>query len=143
MQAIKEKLSDMSAMRQAKAEAREEEKAEKELAKTRIQVAHEVRMAREAEAAMDLHVNKAAEKAIEHERKYQKPIHGGVGEDTGYGQESYARNPCNSPTGGSGYLTDPTCRGGSMDPTAGSADGTDYASTRSVGAPPYSHDHSL
>uniref|UniRef100_A0A5B6YY64 Uncharacterized protein n=1 Tax=Davidia involucrata TaxID=16924 RepID=A0A5B6YY64_DAVIN len=63
MQAVKEKLNDMKAMRQAKAEAKEEEKAEKELAKARVEIAHEVRMAREAEAAMDLHVTKAAERA--------------------------------------------------------------------------------
>ncbi|KAL7126186.1 hypothetical protein ABFS83_14G168600 [Erythranthe nasuta] len=69
MQAIKDKLNDLSAMRKAKAEAREEEKAEKELAKARVEVAHEVRMAKEAEAAMDLHVHKAVEKAAEHERK--------------------------------------------------------------------------
>ncbi|KAI3444876.1 hypothetical protein Pfo_001541, partial [Paulownia fortunei] len=56
----------MSAMRKAKAEAKEEEKAEKELAKSRIQVAHEVRMAREAEAEMDHHVNKAAKKVDLH-----------------------------------------------------------------------------
>ncbi|KAL8028618.1 hypothetical protein ABFS82_14G170400 [Erythranthe guttata] len=74
MQAIKEKLNDLSAMRKAKAEAREEEKAEKELAKARVEVAHEVRMAKEAEAAMDLHVHKAVEKAAEHERKQH---HGG------------------------------------------------------------------
>ncbi|KAA8520362.1 hypothetical protein F0562_014618 [Nyssa sinensis] len=63
MQAVKEKLSDMKVMRQAKAEAKEEEKAEKELAKSRVEIAHEVRLAREAEAAMELHVTKAAEKA--------------------------------------------------------------------------------
>ncbi|KAL7083676.1 hypothetical protein ACP275_14G177600 [Erythranthe tilingii] len=77
MQAIKEKLNDLSAMRKAKAEAREEEKTEKELAKARVEVAHEVRMAKEAEAAMDLHVHKAVEKAAEHERKQ----HHGSGSD--------------------------------------------------------------
>ncbi|KAL9142242.1 hypothetical protein ABFS82_14G156000 [Erythranthe guttata] len=70
MQAIKEKLSDINAMRKAKAEAKEEERAEKELAKVKGQVAYEVRMAREAEAAMDRHVSKAAEKAAEYERKH-------------------------------------------------------------------------
>ncbi|KAL3537172.1 hypothetical protein ACH5RR_000538 [Cinchona calisaya] len=69
MQAIKGKLNDMSHMRKAKAEAKEEEKQEKEMAKTRVQVAKEVRMAREAEAAMDLHVNKAAEKIAHQETK--------------------------------------------------------------------------
>ncbi|XP_057980527.1 uncharacterized protein LOC131166199 isoform X2 [Malania oleifera] len=53
----------MSAMRKAKAEAKAEEKAEKELAKARVEVAHEVRLAREAEAQMELHVNKASQKA--------------------------------------------------------------------------------
>ena len=51
--------------------------AEKEMAKSRIEVAHEVRMAREAEAAMDYHVQKAAEKAAEHEKKYPLPGHAG------------------------------------------------------------------
>ncbi|XP_011093450.1 late embryogenesis abundant protein 18-like [Sesamum indicum] len=73
MQAIKEKLNDMNEMRKAKAEAKDEEKAEKELAKARLEVAHEVRMAREAEAAMDLHVARAAEKMAEHERKHRQP----------------------------------------------------------------------
>ncbi|KAJ4953026.1 hypothetical protein NE237_029858 [Protea cynaroides] len=62
MQAIKEKLQDMSAMRQAKAEAKAEEKEEKEIAKARLDVASEIRKAREAEAEMDLHVKKAAQK---------------------------------------------------------------------------------
>ncbi|XP_050237369.1 late embryogenesis abundant protein 6-like [Mercurialis annua] len=63
MQAVKEKLHDMSAMRKAKADAKAEEKGEKELAKARVEIAHEVRMAREAEAEMELHVAKAGEKA--------------------------------------------------------------------------------
>ena len=37
--------------------------AEKELAKARVEVAKEVRKAKEAEAAMDLHVSKAEERA--------------------------------------------------------------------------------
>lgn len=40
------------------------------MAKARVDVAHEVRLAREAEAAMDIHVNKAAEKVAQHERKH-------------------------------------------------------------------------
>ncbi|KAK6919860.1 Late embryogenesis abundant protein, LEA_1 subgroup [Dillenia turbinata] len=63
MQAIKDKLNDMSAMRKAKNEAKAEEKAEKELAKARMDIAHEVRMAKEAEAEMELHVNKAGQRA--------------------------------------------------------------------------------
>lgn len=37
--------------------------AEKDIAKARVEVAHEVRLAKEAEAAMDLHVAKAGQKA--------------------------------------------------------------------------------
>lgn len=44
--------------------------AEKDLAKTRVEIAHEMRLAKEAEASMDLHVNKAAEKARRHESKH-------------------------------------------------------------------------
>ena len=62
MQAVKDKLHDMTAMRKAKAEAKAEEKAEKELAKARMDVAHEVRLAREAEAQMELHVAKAGQR---------------------------------------------------------------------------------
>ncbi|KAG5021063.1 hypothetical protein AAZX31_06G290200 [Glycine max] len=67
MQAVKEKLKDLNAARKAKAEARAEEKAEKEIADARKNVAHEVRLAKEAEAEMDIHVEKAgkiAEKEI-------------------------------------------------------------------------------
>ncbi|KAJ6674436.1 LATE EMBRYOGENESIS ABUNDANT PROTEIN 6-RELATED [Salix viminalis] len=62
MQAVKDKLHDMTAMRKAKAEAKAEEKTEKELAKARMDVAHEVRLAREAEAEMELHVAKAGQR---------------------------------------------------------------------------------
>ncbi|KAL1546564.1 hypothetical protein AAHA92_23144 [Salvia divinorum] len=65
MQAIKEKINDMKELRKAKAEAREVEKVERADAKTRLAVVHEVRKAREAEAAMDYHVQKAADKAAE------------------------------------------------------------------------------
>uniref|UniRef100_A0A803M4G3 Uncharacterized protein n=2 Tax=Chenopodium quinoa TaxID=63459 RepID=A0A803M4G3_CHEQI len=50
-------------MRKAKAEAKEEEKDEIEIAQTRKDIAKEVRKAKEAEAAMDLHVAKADELA--------------------------------------------------------------------------------
>ncbi|XP_023526293.1 late embryogenesis abundant protein 6-like isoform X2 [Cucurbita pepo subsp. pepo] len=63
MQAVRDKLHDITAMRKAKSEAKAEEKAEKELAKARVEVAHEVRLAREAEAAMSLHVAKAGKRA--------------------------------------------------------------------------------
>ncbi|KAI4370863.1 hypothetical protein MLD38_019164 [Melastoma candidum] len=62
MQAIKDKINDMKITRKAKADAKAEEKAEKELAKARVEVAHEVRLAKEAEASMDLHVAKASER---------------------------------------------------------------------------------
>ncbi|EPS65603.1 hypothetical protein M569_09182 [Genlisea aurea] len=68
MQAIKEKLHDMSEVRQAKAEAKEEEKVEK-------RVAHEMRMAKEAQATVKLHVNKASEMAAEYDRKQHLPEH--------------------------------------------------------------------
>ncbi|KAL6513511.1 hypothetical protein OROGR_020997 [Orobanche gracilis] len=117
------------------------------MAKARVQVAHEVRMAREAEAAMDLHVNKAAEKVAEVDRKYQHHTHGGHQNFTSEeGQESYGRNP-NSPTWGAGTTANPI-NGGAVDPaaaygghiggidsTADSAARTGYTSTRSGGPP--------
>ncbi|CAA0842493.1 Unknown protein [Striga hermonthica] len=80
---------------------------EKELAKTRVQVAHEVRMAREAEAAMDLHVNRAAEKAAQAEQKYHRGTVLG-------GEDANCPNP-----GAAGYSADPMSGGaGAMDPSA-------------------------
>ncbi|KAL2337265.1 hypothetical protein Fmac_011711 [Flemingia macrophylla] len=73
MQAVKEKLQDMNAIRKAKAEARAEEKAEKEIAKARMDVAHEVRLAKEAEAAMDLHVAKAGKRVDNEITKHTNP----------------------------------------------------------------------
>ncbi|PIN15878.1 hypothetical protein CDL12_11483 [Handroanthus impetiginosus] len=107
---------------------------EKELAKARVQVAHEIRMAREAEAAMDLHVNKAAEKVAEHERKHHQPGHA---EDIYSQEESYGRNP-NSPV--AGYSSNPM-NGGAPDPYAANIDstastaGTAYTGGRSGGLP--------
>ncbi|KAK9749089.1 hypothetical protein RND81_02G101800 [Saponaria officinalis] len=63
MQAIKEKIGEMSSMRKAKSEARAEEKEEIEKAEARKNIAKEVRKAKEAEAAMDMHVAKAGEVA--------------------------------------------------------------------------------
>lgn len=40
------------------------------MAKARVEVAHEVRLAKEAEAEMDLHVQKAAQKIANEEKKY-------------------------------------------------------------------------
>ncbi|PIN01859.1 hypothetical protein CDL12_25624 [Handroanthus impetiginosus] len=105
MQAIKEKLNDMSAMRRAKAEAKEEEKAEKEIAKARLEAVHEIRLAREAEAEMDHHVNKAAQKLVQHERKY--PLQGAAA-DASYMLDSYG-NP------GTAYSTDPAGYGGAAE----------------------------
>ncbi|KAL3739087.1 hypothetical protein ACJRO7_020479 [Eucalyptus globulus] len=59
MQGIKEKFSEFNTARKVKAEARAEEKVEKDYAKARAGVAHEVRLAKEAEADMDKHVTKA------------------------------------------------------------------------------------
>ncbi|KAM5554312.1 late embryogenesis abundant protein 6 [Rosa sericea] len=61
MQAVKDKLGEMTAMKKVKEEARAEEKAEKEIAKARADIAHEVRLAKEAEATMAHHVAKAGE----------------------------------------------------------------------------------
>ncbi|XP_062000974.1 late embryogenesis abundant protein 6-like [Rosa rugosa] len=61
MQAVKDKLGEMTAMKKVKEEARAEEKAEKEIAKARADIAHEVRLAKEAEATMVHHVAKAGE----------------------------------------------------------------------------------
>ncbi|KAH7576124.1 hypothetical protein ACOSP7_003764 [Xanthoceras sorbifolium] len=74
MQAVKEKLQDMNAMRKVKAEARAEEQAEKDLAKARMNIAHEVRLAKEAEAEMELHVSKAAEKVDKEMAKHSHPL---------------------------------------------------------------------
>ncbi|KAF9624347.1 hypothetical protein IFM89_010373 [Coptis chinensis] len=70
MQAVKEKLSDMATMRKVKSDAKAEEQAEKDLAKTRIEVAKEIRKAKEAEAGMDLHVAKAGEIVQKHIEKH-------------------------------------------------------------------------
>ncbi|KAL2511570.1 late [Abeliophyllum distichum] len=111
MQAIKEKLNDMGAMRKAKAEAKEEENAEKELAKARVEVAHEVRMAREAEAAMDLHVSKAVDKVAEHDRKHAH-------DSTNHEQHSVdnKQNPNLSNPSNVGHSTDPTYGEGTQAP---------------------------
>ncbi|PWA64099.1 late embryogenesis abundant protein, LEA-25/LEA-D113 [Artemisia annua] len=69
MQTIKDKVTDFKATSKVRSEAKQEEKAEKELAKSRVEVAHEIRLAREAEASMDAHVNKAMEKAAQHDAK--------------------------------------------------------------------------
>jgi len=45
--------------------------AEKEIAQARVDIAHEVRLAKEAEAEMDLHVAKAGERAEKEIEKHQ------------------------------------------------------------------------
>ncbi|KAI4312615.1 hypothetical protein MLD38_037419 [Melastoma candidum] len=95
MQAIRDKINDIKAMRKAKAEAKAEEKAEKELAKARVEVAHEVRLAREAEASMDLHVAKASERVDKEIAKYSG------------GGDSYSQQP-----GGLDSSYDPSIGGG-------------------------------
>ncbi|KAL0007381.1 hypothetical protein SO802_008883 [Lithocarpus litseifolius] len=72
MQAVKDKLHDMSEMRKVKSQAKAEEKAEKSIAKARMDVAHEVRLAKEAEAEMELHVAKAGQK-VEREAAKMAP----------------------------------------------------------------------
>lgn len=49
--------------------------AEKDLAKARIEIAHEVRLAKEAEAAMDMHVAKADEIAKREMAKHSSDPH--------------------------------------------------------------------
>ncbi|OMO92960.1 Late Embryogenesis Abundant protein [Corchorus capsularis] len=72
MQAIKDKLHDMNETRKAKAEAKAEEQAEKDVAKARMDIAHEVRMAKEAEVEMDMHVKKAGRLAQREMEKQAK-----------------------------------------------------------------------
>ncbi|KAG2372030.1 hypothetical protein LR48_Vigan05g074300 [Vigna angularis] len=62
MQAVKEKIMNLNATRKARQEARAEERAEKEIAKARMDVAREIRLAKEAEAEMDLHVANAGKR---------------------------------------------------------------------------------
>ncbi|KAL7238358.1 hypothetical protein ACSBR2_004457 [Camellia fascicularis] len=68
---------------------------EKELAKARVDIAHEVRLAKEAEAAMDLHVTKAGERA---QREIEKHA---VNEPTHANDQVYvgATNTTNEPYG--------------------------------------------
>ncbi|XP_073307011.1 uncharacterized protein [Primulina huaijiensis] len=136
----------MSAMRKAKAEAKQEEKEEKELAKARVEVAHEVKLAREAEAAMDLHVNKAAGKMAEHERKHPNPTAGARLDTNTPESDAYARNP-NSSAASPRYSTNTTYRsahgGDPQDPyardgfdtTANVVSGGGYIGNRSGGPP--------
>ncbi|KAI9092961.1 hypothetical protein K1719_027484 [Acacia pycnantha] len=60
----------MTALRKAKAEAKAEEKEVKDMAKARVEVAHEVRLAKEAEAAMEIHVSKAEQKVLKEMAKH-------------------------------------------------------------------------
>lgn len=73
-----------------------------------MEVAHEIRMAREAEAAMDLHVNKAAQKADELARRNHHPVHGGAashvtspdGRNPSSPPSEYSSPTASTPTGG-------------------------------------------
>ncbi|CAK8541252.1 unnamed protein product [Lathyrus sativus] len=94
MQAVKDKLHDMNFMRKAKAEAKAEEKAEKEIVQARKDIAHEVRLAKEAEVAMDLHVTKAGEIAKKEIEKHA-PIDPNA---NSVDQGSSMQPPSNNPT---------------------------------------------
>ncbi|CAJ1958761.1 unnamed protein product [Sphenostylis stenocarpa] len=71
MQAVKEKLISMNATRKARQEAKAEEKAEKEIAKARMDVAREIRLAKQAEAEMDLHVANAGRRVQQEINKHR------------------------------------------------------------------------
>ncbi|XP_057800291.1 late embryogenesis abundant protein 6-like [Salvia miltiorrhiza] len=139
MQAIKEKINDLKEIRKAKAEAKEGEKAERELARARLEVAHEVRMAREAEAAMDYHVQKAAEKAAEHEKKF--PQDGLRAEDGG--DESHGRAMANSSEPPAPYSSDLYSGGAAPDSGHNKANFIDAASSPSEAAAPPSQNNFL
>uniref|UniRef100_A0A7N0TJ46 Uncharacterized protein n=1 Tax=Kalanchoe fedtschenkoi TaxID=63787 RepID=A0A7N0TJ46_KALFE len=79
MQAIKEKITDMKVMNKVKSEAKAEEKAEKDIAKARMEIAHEARLAKEAEAKMELHVAKAGDKAEREIAKHSQRTVANVG----------------------------------------------------------------
>ncbi|KAI3683124.1 hypothetical protein L1987_83624 [Smallanthus sonchifolius] len=105
MQAIKDKITDLNATRKARSEARHEEKAEKDLAKSRTEVAHEIRLAREAEASMDMHVNKAVEKAAQHDAKLAPDNNRGLNIDAKSGTTD-AKSSSNIPAHLSKYTKD-------------------------------------
>ncbi|PIA39887.1 hypothetical protein AQUCO_02600380v1 [Aquilegia coerulea] len=118
MQAVKDKLSDMATMRQVKADAKAEEKAEKEIAKTRIEVAKEVRKAKEAEAEMDLHVAKAGEKVQRQIEKHMTdlehdPFVGIADDDNGHSSENIGHSNIARTTD---HGTVPTSTTGMTDP---------------------------
>ncbi|XP_056174047.1 late embryogenesis abundant protein 6-like [Syzygium oleosum] len=102
MQAIKEKLSEMNTARKVKAEARADEKAEKDYAKARAGVAHEVRLAREAEADMDKHVNKAERLA---RKELAKHGDGGPRNNNGYGSYTNSDQRATDPIGAGNATT--------------------------------------
>ncbi|XP_057800302.1 late embryogenesis abundant protein 6-like [Salvia miltiorrhiza] len=140
MQAIKEKINDLKEIRKAKAEAKEGEKAERELARARLEVAHEVRMAREAEAAMDYHVQKAAEKAAEHEKKFPQD---GLRAEDGVSPESHGRAMANSSEPPAPYSSDLYSGGAAPDSGHNKANFIDAASSPSEAAAPPSQNNFL
>ena len=71
--------------------------AEKELAKSRAEVAHEIRLAKEAEASMEAHVNKAVEKAAQHDAKQQSQQ---TSKEVQNSQQGAADSVTTNPSGG-------------------------------------------
>ncbi|CAO2835185.1 unnamed protein product [Amaranthus hypochondriacus] len=74
MQAVKDKIKEISSIRKAKAEAKEQEKDEKELANAKKNIAKEVRKAKEAEEEMDIHIAKAGKIAEKEMAKHATRI---------------------------------------------------------------------
>lgn len=93
-------------------------------------MAREVRMAREAEAAMDLHVQKAAEKVADHEAKF---THGGAASEDIYDQDSYSMH--------GGYSGSPMYGGGAS-PASGHNTAT-IGRTHTGNAAPTTHNKFL
>ncbi|XP_011010743.1 PREDICTED: uncharacterized protein LOC105115528 [Populus euphratica] len=134
MQAVKDKLHDMTTMRKAKAEAKAEEKAEKELAKARMDVAHEVRLAREAEAEMELHVAKAGQRVEReiakhefNENDYIVPQNNNINMDGKVSNHGTQNDDARSYGAGYASHTDNYCGGGNINSNA--------ATTNLTGAP--------
>lgn len=103
------------------------------MAKARMEVAHEVRLAKESEAAMDLHVHKAAEKVARHEEKYSPHT-----TDQQYGGGA-TDNTCRHNSGNLDYSNNQAIGGGVQDLSDSSKShnvpGT-TTGTGHVGAPP-------
>lgn len=83
------------------------------MAKARVDIAHEVRLAREAEASMELHVAKAGKKAereiAKHTANHNQPPHsvgrqndGPAGTNDPHGHQVCPNNPAGSSTAATG-----------------------------------------